>query len=356
MKKRLLLIVLALLLVASMLVASMVVTGCGSDNGTSTTYDHQIQGLHSFEMTAVDGRTRKYTVFVPWSYDGVTPVPVVMMLHGGQGSPEGTIGTVRWQSKAETENFLVVYPLGSRPVNEVPPARLKPDADGVMPLEFTIEDDQIDIYGNPVAWDDRWISTSRGDDVGFIDGLIDELDADYAIDLNRVYLAGISNGGMMAWRLGEELNDRLAAIASIVGCHRMPEGTVLQRNVPLISIVGDHDSRRIGDWEGGDMGVWGPYLLGLPTFMDPWQDQVDAWVTAIGASSVPEIIQDDERVTGRVYTGPGGAEFQDWRIHDMGHAWPGNMMPSAYDPKSDAIIAEDLLWDFFKRFTLDSPS
>jgi len=63
--------------------------------------------------------------------------------------------------------------------------------EGQLPIESYGSED-IDKWGNPTAWDDRWISIATGDDVGFIDGLIDQLDADYAIDLNRVYVSGIS--------------------------------------------------------------------------------------------------------------------------------------------------------------------
>ncbi len=327
------------------------------------TYDHEIQGFHSFEMTAVDGRTRKYTVYVPWSYDGVTPVPVVMQLHGGAANVEDAIqyqSQNNWQIKAEQENFLVVYPLGSRPNNDAPASGLKL-YEGQLPIEGYGPED-IDKWGNPTAWDDRWISIATGDDVGFIDGLIDQLDADYVIDLDRVYVSGISNGGMMAWRLAEELNHRIAAVASVVGTHQMPEDVELQRAVPLISIVGAQDDRRIGSPEGGYMSFFGtefPKFLGSSTWMEPWQDQVDTWVKAIGASPEPEVIQDDERVTARVYQGPGGVEFQDWRIHDMGHTWPGMMEPGvgpeAVNPRSDAVIGEDLIWDFFKQFSLDNP-
>merc|ERR1712207_52897 len=53
----------------------------------------------------------------------------------------------------------------------------------------------------------------RADDIGFIDTLLDELEATYCIDRSRIYVTGFSNGGMMAQRLGCEMNHRLAAIA-----------------------------------------------------------------------------------------------------------------------------------------------
>merc|ERR1712048_24903 len=57
------------------------------------------------------------------------------------------------------------------------------------------------------------IFNCAADDVGFIDTLLDELEASYCIDRSRIYMTGFSNGGFMTQRMGCELNHRLAAIA-----------------------------------------------------------------------------------------------------------------------------------------------
>jgi len=51
------------------------------------------------------------------------------------------------------------------------------------------------------------------DDVGFTKALLDDLTSRVHIDRTRVYATGISNGGMMAFRLAVEASDRIAAIA-----------------------------------------------------------------------------------------------------------------------------------------------
>src|SRR5207237_8315757 len=55
------------------------------------------------------------------------------------------------------------------------------------------------------------------DDVAFIRTLIDTLAAAYPIDTDRVYATGISNGGIMSYRLACDLSDKIAAIAPVVG-------------------------------------------------------------------------------------------------------------------------------------------
>jgi polyhydroxybutyrate depolymerase len=55
------------------------------------------------------------------------------------------------------------------------------------------------------------------DDIGFMTALIDELTSVYSIDPTKIYLAGMSNGGMMTHRLAIALSDRIAAIGTVVG-------------------------------------------------------------------------------------------------------------------------------------------
>ena len=54
------------------------------------------------------------------------------------------------------------------------------------------------------------------DDVGFFAALIGKLTAEGGADPRRVYVTGISNGGLMTHRLGCELADKITAIAPVV--------------------------------------------------------------------------------------------------------------------------------------------
>jgi poly(3-hydroxybutyrate) depolymerase len=59
------------------------------------------------------------------------------------------------------------------------------------------------------------------DDVSFIRALIDKLEHDYPVDPKRVYIAGISNGAMMSYRLACELSDKIAAITPVEGAQNV---------------------------------------------------------------------------------------------------------------------------------------
>lgn len=55
------------------------------------------------------------------------------------------------------------------------------------------------------------------DDVGYLDALISRVRATHQIDPRRVYLAGFSNGGMMAHRYACERAEAVAAVFSVAG-------------------------------------------------------------------------------------------------------------------------------------------
>src|SRR5437762_44127 len=76
------------------------------------------------------------------------------------------------------------------------------------------------IVAYPDAINNKWdiiFSHSPIDDVGFINALVDTLMARYHIDTTRVYATGMSMGGFMTYRVGCELAERFAAIASVAG-------------------------------------------------------------------------------------------------------------------------------------------
>jgi len=130
----------------------------------------------------VDGETRRYLRHLP---QGAGLKPLVILLHGGGGTPEKA-----WNQQD--------YPDLAR-------------RDGAILLAPAARD------GN---WNDGRTVYYRGggetasiDDLGFLTGLIDHAIQDYGADPSRVYVTGASNGGKMAFRLACERADRITAIA-----------------------------------------------------------------------------------------------------------------------------------------------
>lgn len=94
------------------------------------------------------------------------------------------------------------------------------------------------------------------DDVGFIRELIDRLQRRYTIDGNRTYVAGYSNGAMMAYCLAAELSDRIAAAAAVagtIGGRATPDSPLITIREPAqpVSIIVFHGTSDALPYNGG---------------------------------------------------------------------------------------------------------
>ena len=58
------------------------------------------------------GQKREYLLHVPKSYDPAKPTPLVISMHGGAGWPAMQRDTSRWDTLADSQGFIVVYPSG----------------------------------------------------------------------------------------------------------------------------------------------------------------------------------------------------------------------------------------------------
>jgi polyhydroxybutyrate depolymerase len=130
---------------------------------------------------------RYYFLTVPESYSPDEPLPLLLVFHGYTSSARYIRRYSGFDALAEQEGFIAVYPQG------------------------TLLDDKT-------HWNvGGWTLQSTTDDVDFVETLIDHLTGEYAIDAERIYATGMSNGGYMSFLLGCQVSDRIAAIASVTG-------------------------------------------------------------------------------------------------------------------------------------------
>jgi len=317
---------LALSLATAILLAG--VTGVPA-RAAATTPKTMYHGDNSVELT-FDGLKRRYIVHVPPGYDGVTPVPVVVMLHGGGGKARGAMEETGWSAKADKENFLAVYPEGVAR----DPAR------------------HASFARNPQSWNDgsgRAVvaaSLKNIDDVGFLNAMLDDMGKRLRVDPRRVYVTGFSNGASMAFRAGRELATRLAAIAPVAGSDWLDKPAPA-RPISLLYITGTKDP--LNPIDGG------PITLGDKPAgtKPPAREFIMNWVQMLGCAPEPHVIYDQDGVRGTAYVAcRDHAEVELYTVAGMGHFWPGGMshLPERVIGKSsDAINATDVIWDFFRR-------
>lgn len=265
------------------------------------------------------GRERTYIVETPAVADGAR-LPVVIVLHGGGGDASDAARMSGFSAKAAAEGFIVVYPNGT--------------AQAFSRGHYTWN------AGHCCGYAMR----HHIDDVGFIRRLIDIVVARDNADPARIYVAGMSNGAMMAHRVGIELGTRIAAIAPVAG-GLFGDETAPGAPVSALMINGALDQSI--PLEGGrTRGRFAASWDGAPLMPGAYQEEF--WAESNGCAAATESRLGASLVLRR-YQCPEGREVARYIVEDGGHSWPGGERGSRLgDPPSAALDASDAIWAFFK--------
>ena len=265
-----------------------------------------------------DGIQRNYILYIPEIYDGSSDVPLVLNFHGFGSNATQQMVYGDFRDIADTEGFLLVHPEGT-----------------------TFIGNQFWNVGFPGL-------SSNIDDVGFTEALIDELATLYAIDLDRVYATGMSNGGFMSFLLACQLSEKIAAVASVTGS--MTQDTFddcnAQRPTPVLQIHGTED----------DVVLYNGNTLSIPI-----ADVISYWVdhnnceTTPTTTTFPDIDPSDgSTIEHSVYEdGDNGITTEHMKVIGGGHTWPGSVINTG--GTNQDIDASMEIWLFFSRFDINGP-
>jgi poly(3-hydroxybutyrate) depolymerase len=155
-----------------------------------------------------------YRIYVPKTYDGSKPVPLVVALHGLGGTEDGWMDNYQRQlpALAEKYGYIAVSPLGYRP-------------DGFYGFS----------YGNDPA-SRRKQELSEQD----VMQVLARVRQAYQIDSSRIYLMGHSMGAIGTWFLAAKYPETWAALGSIAGTGS-PQSIERMRHIPQFVVHGDAD-------------------------------------------------------------------------------------------------------------------
>ena len=132
-------------------------------------------------------------VTIPATYDGSTPAPLIILLHGYTSSGAGQDSYMGFSRIADQYGFLLVAPDGDQ------------ESGGDRNRFWNASDACCNFFGSEV------------DDSGYILDIINAVKFEYNVDPDRVYLIGHSNGGFMSHRMACERGDRIHTIISLAG-------------------------------------------------------------------------------------------------------------------------------------------
>lgn len=175
-------------------------------------FSHGIKGINEERTITVDGKTRKYWLYVPATLEGSENVPVVFSLHGRSNNDNPNQGGKPiFTSLANEKNFIVVYPQGRDAGSD----QDKADYPG---------DDWKKGFGDTTGWE---ATGKENADTKFIKALVEKIKSDYktkntsnnniSVDSTKFYLCGFSMGGMMTYACAKVLNGTFAAYGSCGG-------------------------------------------------------------------------------------------------------------------------------------------
>lgn len=302
--------------------------GCGK-SGTATADEKPGDRLPEQKTINIsfDGYDRSFIIYLPLGYNNAGKMPLLFVIHGGSGTPEGMIRLADFRPIANKEKVVLVYPAGHQK-----------------------------------NWNDGRPTTPNQmgiNDVGFFNRMCDYMIANHSVDANSIYATGISNGGFMASRLGCELSNRIAAIAVVAAtmeANSVSPNCNPNRPVPAIYIHGTADP--LVPFAGGVMtagGTAGGTILSHFQAIDRWA-ALNRCNNSPAVYDLPDIAVDGTTVKQRVYSGGTNAsEVVSYVVMNGGHTWP-----QGFQYLSESIIglttqdmnANDVIWAFFKRFRL----
>ena len=183
------------------------------------------------------------------------------------------------------------------------------------------------------------------DDVGFLRALVGSLSGALPIDRRRIYVAGFSDGARMAYRVGCEMSDEVAAIAAVAGSLTQ-RGCSPIRPIPLIAFHGTSDDEV--PFSDSTYSPRAPAHLEIPTVVPP---AVSFWAANNGCrwsqATHPSRTIHEIRFSGC------RAEVEFFAIEGGGHAWPGGAQDGdGSDPPTHALNASAELVKFFLQHPL----
>jgi polyhydroxybutyrate depolymerase len=245
------------------------------------------------------GHSRSYLVVAPRRVAAQERLPVVMVLHGLGVNSDAMSRAADWRGAVERHRFLAVFPQGLADSWNMgpccPPANL-----------------------------------AQIDDIGFLSAVVDEVAGRPDVDLDRRYLTGFSNGGIMTYAFGCARSDAFAAMAPMAGSNI--SDCFPEEPLPMLHQHADPDP--VVPFDGSP--TFGQ-LLSAADFPDV-PSSVGRWAERSGCVAGPTSRIDGDGVEYFSWQGcPDGAEVQLIRIPGPGHTWP---RLGGYDPL-------ETLLDFF---------
>ena len=271
---------------------------CDDDFSNNYGYCNDIPEAYIFDH---DGLSRQYYIYEP-NVIQENP-PLVFLMHGFTGSALGISSYSGMNSIADEHGFVVCYPQGTSDQN----------GNNFWNVGYNFHDN-ITV-----------------DDVSFIVSLAEYLQNEYGYDANNTFVAGMSNGAEMSYKLACETDGFFSAIAPVAGTMFGVSWTFCDPNsMPVLEIHGTNDNVTLWDGDYNDT-YWGPYP-GIEEVIDFWVEGNDC------INNEDIVLEGMNTIKHRYFDCNNNAEVWLYEVVGGGHDWPG--------------YSSQEIWNFFSQYTL----
>ena len=242
------------------------------------------------QAAKLGGFAREWLVHTPPQYKRGHPLPLVILYHGQNGSPQGIESNSHLDNLADRMGFIVVYPAG---------------VEGTWASHSFTKADAANV-----------------DDVAFTEVLLDNVELKYSIDPQHVVLAGFSMGARMVNLLGCRLADRIVGIVAVSGTLMADLAAGCQPSRPLTVIEFHGSADPFIPMQGG---YTGPNKTGFST---PVEANIAAWASRDKCGETPAtslLPGTHEFPSTQVenFSGcPAGTQVRLYEVMGAGHVWP----------------------------------
>lgn len=305
--------------------AILVALACSHHSRAQSLPDDVSRGGNSSDLSIKlsNGDTRNYLLHIPRNYKKSSPAGLVIV-YAGRGSDNGHAESfTHFSSPSYNPDMLAIYPQG------------------------TIDPTGEDVWqGDPNA---------NVDDIVFTLELLDNIVATYAIDENKIYAAGMSNGGGFVGNYlacDADASKRFAAFGAVSAANYQfrdtsrrsckPDSVKIDCNnegnkIPLIDIHGGRDQTI--DYSGGYRRR--ACLPSIPHFVTSWAER-----NGMETSNQTSEVYNGNAMHYSFGEGEATGMVQSYYVPTMGHVW-------ASGSNGEVLKATDVLMDFFSQWTAE---
>jgi len=261
----------------------------------------------------IDNKKRYYNIRLPKKFKIEVNYPIIYVLHGAEGNGEIMEILSGFTHFADINNYILVYPYG------------------------TGKTEWKSLYWNAEACCGISIE-NKINDVEYIKELHSQLLKKYNIDKNLVFIAGYSNGGMMALKIACLLPDTFKGVASVSGT--IFDLEICNKEIPFSILLINGREDKIVRYDG---------KIGSPPYLIFPKNSIPDIIDFFEKKNICELVtvENSEAIESQISKCKNKTILRKVTLNKDGHIWPGSHISFTKTPQFSKFNATMEIMNFF---------